>query len=175
MSYYFKSKSKYFPFLSTMLFLVFVGCILPNEPVEEVIYYNSFESSQDTVGWFINADVHFAKDAAPKGGNQSLFVSGGCLVPHAYFEIGAFDEDVRFKIRCWCKKLVNGGSVDLELVNDRYQQIYSINVTNSTWTYCESDSVLLCPNQNKLRVSLNSGGFIPGSMLVDMIEIIKLK
>ncbi len=34
------------------------------------------------------------RNSPPSGGLQSIYISGGCLIPHAYLELGPFDEDL---------------------------------------------------------------------------------
>ncbi|HSR17692.1 MAG TPA: hypothetical protein VLM39_06315, partial [Ignavibacteriaceae bacterium] len=43
----------------------------------QVIYSNSFETPQDTVGLQRYGSIMFSNDVPPDGGTQSLYVSGG--------------------------------------------------------------------------------------------------
>ena len=44
------------------------------------IYFNSFELPSDTIEWY--GGVVLYNEAPETGGSRSLYVSGGCLVPH---------------------------------------------------------------------------------------------
>ena len=48
-------------------------------------YFNSFEKNSDTTGWYGIGSEHIVEDAPDVGGKHSLEVSGGCVIPHAYY------------------------------------------------------------------------------------------
>jgi len=75
------------------------------------IYYNSFESQSDTVGW-IGYAFNFANDV-PKHGKKSLSVSGGCVVPHAQYTVTPQNTDCYLILKFLGKNLSNGGGVNL--------------------------------------------------------------
>ena len=56
------------------------------------VYFNSFEKESDLTGWLGYYELR--NDTPIAGGHQSLYISGGCVVPHAYYELGPFDEDL---------------------------------------------------------------------------------
>ena len=60
--------------------------------LEQQIYFNSFESQSDTVGWRGYA-FNFANDVPSQGGKKSLSISGGCILPHAQYTISAQNTD----------------------------------------------------------------------------------
>ncbi len=141
---------------------------------EVVIYSNSFESQQDTMGWHVGADVQFCLDAPPGGGEQSIYVSGACIVPHFWIELGPFDGEGLFRLRCWGKNLGMGGEVTIEVESEYPRPSAPIFIDKKDWTFYESKDTLNCPAGKKIILSMISGGLIPSSMLVDLVEIIRV-
>jgi hypothetical protein len=149
-----------------------IGIISPGR--DKVLYSNSFENYQDTIGLQGYGSFQIRKEASPNGGIQSLFISGGCIVPHAYFQLNIIDEDCSVILQCWGKSLLNGGSVSIKA--DQYNSsAIGIMVTDSVWTFYESKDTLQCKANQPLLLNFMSGGFVPGSMLVDQVKIIKIK
>jgi hypothetical protein len=156
------------------LFFVSLSCDIEMEDYflnDMTLYSNSFENSGDTTGWKINAAVLFKDDAPDNCGKRSLYVSGGCLVPHAYVDLDPVNKGYYLRLQCWGKMLQNGGSVYLEIPDDRSQNV-NIQVKDSVWTYYKSENVLTVPAGKKVRVGINAGGYIPGSILVDKLEVV---
>ncbi len=137
------------------------------------LYFNSFELPSDTIGWIGIGKNDIIKDAPASGGNNSLFVSGGCVIPHAYFKTVPLTEDCSVVLKCWGKNLSNGGSVSLHKKNES-GSIY-ISVSETSWTNYISNDTLSCPAGNSLILQINSGGFMSSAMLVDLIEIAKVE
>ena len=159
--------------ISILLLLPFIGCengISPKDKTDGSWYFNSFESVSDTSGWDGNALMSIENNAPLNGGKRSAFISGGCLVPHAYFELEPIDKDSYFILKCWGKNLGTGGNVSLSLGND-WQNSINIDIKNSEWTFYESGDILYVPRNQRMRLTLNAGGIIASSMLVDLIEI----
>ncbi len=157
---------------------IFAGCDLysrifgPNEPgKDDVWYFNSFETSKDLEGWKGLSPKLFRHDVPPGGGKQAILISGGCVVPHASYELTAPSENSRLHIRCWAKLLATGGIISLTNVADRNEAV-SISVTDTVWTKLQSEQALNCRPGEKIRIELMSGGFVAGGMLVDNIEVI---
>ncbi len=145
--------------------------IHPNIP-GGVIYFNSFESSLDTVGWQGYGAREFQSEAPPGGGRQSLFVSGGCLAPHAWIEFTTPARETELRLRCWGKKLINGGSVGLYPKDGVPVRGISISIGDSLWRHYQSPDSLVCPANTPVRLEMMSGGIIAGAMLVDVVEVI---
>lgn len=141
---------------------------------QEVVYSNSFESPADTVGWIGYGTMQFRNDVPPGGGQHSLFVSGGCTVPHAAFKIGRVARDSRFVVKFWGKNLGNGGSVGLGFGPGPFGGI-AVSVDDTVWTQYESQDILYCPADSTLWLTLNAGGIVASSMLVDNIQVLQLK
>lgn len=158
-------------------FLLFSICIQCNtveltEDLGPLVYLNSFESTQDTVAWTGYGGRVLKNDAPPGGGNRSLLVSGGCVVPHACYEL-KISGGGRFVLRCWGKNLALGGEVGLRVKNARCPGI-RITVTDTVWTHYRPSDTLFCPTNDTVQLLLNSGGVVASAMLVDVIEIIKV-
>ncbi len=164
-------KQKYFLFFTIFLALSFF--YYGKEQNEVVIYSNSFESAQDTVGLQKNGAIDFNSDVPIGGGTQSLFVSGGCIWPHTQVEIGPFENDGFYKITCWGKNLQVGGSISMDVEGDILNGAIII-VNEDAWTYYES-TILFCPAGKKIVLSMNAGGIVQSAMLVDNLEIVSVK
>ena len=75
-------KSKiHFAFMNCIFFFIsavlFITQLSQAQQGNIVIYFNSFESPQDTIGWQGYGAREFRNDVPPSGGNQSLYISGG--------------------------------------------------------------------------------------------------
>jgi hypothetical protein len=154
-------------FFSLMLF----SCEKENDPGQQ-IYFNSFESQSDTIGW-IGYAFNFASDVPKHGGTKSLSVSGGCLIPHAEYTITPQSTDSYLIFKFWGKNLSNGGGVYLYVNKAGYREI-SYNVSEKDWTLYESRDTLFCPANTSLTLGVISGGISSSAILIDMVEIRKL-
>ena len=135
----------------------------------EQIYFNSFESQSDVVGWEGNA-FNFSGEAPEHGGKQSLCVSGGCVIPHAQYTLGPQNTDCNLIIRFWGRNLSNGGGVTLS-VNKAGGEHIGFDISDKDWTLYESQEMIFCPANTSLTLSMISGGIAFSSMLIDMIDI----
>jgi len=150
-----------------ILCFIIVGCEEEDTSKFERIYFNSFEKDIDTVGWY--GGYEFNSDTPPLGGNRSLYISGGCSIPHAYYQLGSFEEDFYLTIGCWAKDLDQGGGVGLVVEGPIVSGI-SLKIDEPNWTYYSTDSILFCPS----GTNVSSGGIVSSAMLIDMVEIIKV-
>jgi photosystem II stability/assembly factor-like uncharacterized protein len=157
---------------------VFIGALFIQTQLSQgqqrgiVVYSNSFESPLDTVGW--RGYMEFRNDAAPDCGNQSLFISGGCVWPHASIELGPYDDSGFYAIRCWGKDLQIGGSISIEVGGGDAPDRIGITINNKEWTKYESDQTLFCPAGRKIILSLGAGGIVASAMLIDKLEIVNV-
>ena len=133
------------------------------------VYYNSFESQSDTSGWDGYA-FSFNDDTPRHGGRQSLYISGGCIIPHARIILPSQPTDCYLVLKCWGKNLTDGGGVTLYVDKAGYGAV-SINVTGKKWTSYVSEDKLFCPANTSLVLQITSGGIVSSSILVDMIEV----
>lgn len=152
--------------------LMFFSCG-KSEFSSDILYFNSFETTQDTsgIGGFCFLDL--VKDAPPDGGSQSLSVSCGCIGPHANFKIGPISRDNNVKVSFWAKGKDMGGSVSMRTDSD----FMSINIpgTNTSWRHYSSDDILHCPAGKEITVSLSAGGIASGQITVDMLKVEKVE
>jgi hypothetical protein len=152
-------------------FLMLFSCEKENDFGQQ-IYFNSFESQSDTVGW-IGYAFNFANDVPKHGGTKSLSVSGGCLIPHAEYTVPPQNSDCYLILKFWGKNLSNGGSVYLYVNKAGYKEI-SFDVSEKSWTLYESRDTLFCPANTSLTLGVMSGGISSSAILIDMVEIRKL-
>lgn len=150
--------------------LMFFSCG-KSEFSSDILYFNSFETTQDTsgIGGFCFLDL--VKDAPPDGGSQSLSVSCGCIGPHANFKIGPFSRDNNVKLSFWAKGKDVGGSVSMNIGSDYIR--LKIPGTNTSWKYYSSDDTLHCPAGIEITISLSAGGEVSGQITVDMLKVVK--
>lgn len=139
------------------------------EPFSDIIYFNSFESNWDTIGW--EGSVDFYYDAPPHGGNRSIHISGGCVIPHAYFYLGPFTEDYELSLMCYGKDLMRGGGI-LMITEDLGSNAH-VTINDPEWTLYSTDETVFCPAGKRVRIELMSGGFISSAMLVDKLSVIR--
>lgn len=145
----------------------------PNCTRGDTIYFNSFESDTDTCGWEGNGEYTFRDEAAPNGGVRSLFVSGGCIAPHALYKLPPQSASGYYILQGWGRDLEMGGHVQLE-VEGEYPGIY-FSVNDSLWTEYQSADTLFCAADKQMVLSFMSGGIAPSAMLVDRLAVVKLK
>lgn len=138
----------------------------------EHIYFNSFEQSTDTIGWEGIGLGNIKEDAPESGGKYSLFVSGGCIIPHVVYKFATVQEECYVVLKCWGKNLSNGGGINLHAVNGSGG--LSISISDTNWTSYVSKDTLLSPADGILELNLIAGGIFGSSMLVDLIEIVKV-
>jgi len=164
-------------FLFLTLFL-FSYCTRNTSPVtsyqEEYIYSNSFEVSEDTVGWKKYGEISFFSESCPYGGSQSLLVSGGCYSPHAYFILPPLVENSDLILRFWAKCLYGSSQVNLYLLTGSYP-LYGIQISFSDTLWNQYSDTLFYQSDFNLQLELSAGGIVPGAMLVDKIEIVKMQ
>jgi len=136
---------------------------------KDSFYFNSFESYSDTIGWYGVGIANFVDDAPNVGGKYSIEISGGCVIPHAYYRFDPLTEDCSLVLKCWGKNLSHGGSVSI--FTGSHSNFIHISITESLWTKYICDDTLHCNAGDELQLELNSGGIISSAMLVDQIEI----
>lgn len=136
----------------------------------DLVYFNSFESQADTVGWFGYGQLSIHDDAPPEGGHQSAFVSGGCIIPHAKFRLTTLPPSGTIILKCWGKNLAIGGAIQLSKVNDARSSIF-IGIDDTVWTAYQANNSLTYTALDTLELEMMSGGIVASAMCVDRIEI----
>jgi hypothetical protein len=166
-----KSNTKLAVFKISILFILFsINLSCEKDKIgTDYIYYSSFEKETDLTGWV--GSYQLQNNAPPGGRLQSMYISGGCVVPHVSFELGPFPEDLNLSVECWGKNLDLGGNVTL--TTEDYNSFVYLSIEDESWKHYTTDSVLFCPAGKKLQVELSSGGFVPSSMLIDRIKIVE--
>ena len=162
-----------------LLFTFLSGCktsdeILNGLYTHDVIYYNSFETKEDTVGIEFFAGKITGDDASPGGGKRSLYVSGGCIIPHVVLPIPAQTENGYYQLKCWGKVDIGNGVVVLSTDSSSESNYITISILDTNWKYDLTSDSLYCPANTTMKISIISGGKKPGGMLVDQIEIVKI-
>lgn len=166
-----------------------VFSILPIQPVssnqvmvditsaesDKIIYYNSFETSADTAGFSGYGYYDLKDEPSPDGGEYSLYVSGGCIWPHVSIEIPAQNTDSYYQLTGWGRNLEIGGLVELYNTASPQDKSIYFSVTDSVWLHYTADSFLFCPAGQSMTLLMGAGGIAPSAMLVDQIEIVKVK
>jgi len=139
-----------------------------------LIYYNSFDDSKSLEGWIFNMNIVYDNHVPIDSSVRSLYVSGGCEMPHAELHIGPWPDTMRLIYKVWAKNLTEGGVVGLTFNDGSDQGLYSFVNDNSWVKYCPKD-YLLCPPGKAVKLDFVSGGIFSSSMLVDELEIKNLK
>jgi photosystem II stability/assembly factor-like uncharacterized protein len=134
-----------------------------------VVYSTSFETDEDTSDWY--GLYSFSDDVPEGGGQRSAFISGGCVWPHAWKKIGPLEEAGNYIVRCKAKNLDNGGMISIAHIQDSGFDVY-LAVTDTGWASYQTHKQLYCNAGDIIILSLNSGGYVSSSMLVDMIEVV---
>ena len=158
--------------LGFVILISFFSCedadLEPFYPLDS-FYFNSFESDSDTSGWYGVVLENMVEDAPKAGGKYSIEISGGCVIPHAFYRFAPLSEDRSFILKCWGKNLSNGGSLNLH-TEDHSVQVH-ISVSELEWTAYVSEDTLHCAAGSSMILELNSGGIMSSAMRVDQLEI----
>jgi hypothetical protein len=172
---------KYLTYLTcvTLLCFSFASCDKKViSPSQDTTYFNSFESARDTTGWLGMTEEMFVSDPAPKGGNRSLHIAGGCLQPTTYIDLPAQTHDGDYRVNCWGKleDASRGGKIVLAIHPEGENRgEMQLIIAGEEWTFFESEKSLHCPKNQRLRLEIWIGGFAPASMFIDCIEVEKVK
>lgn len=159
----------------SVLFLVF-GCRIVDSTDESgnVIYHTSFENSADLSAWEGLSPENLRSDHAPGGGNYSIFVSGGCTIPHASLTLEKTDVDRYVKVSFYGKNILNGGDVAV-FPGEEFDHCLECIVRDSIWENYQSDESIFWPAGEGLTIWMNSGGFVAGAMLIDEMTVFESK
>jgi len=144
------------------------------EPIKNAIYFNSFESAEDTSGWHGITEAMFVSDPAPEGGSQSLHIGGGCIQPAAHINLPEGTRNGYYQVSCWGKleDLAQGGSIGLVVdAGTEQRRETHLSVSDTVWTFYQSEETLYCPLNHSLRLEIVIGGFVPAGMFVDCIQV----
>ncbi len=149
------------------------GCQQSTEPEAEagaIVFFSSFETDADTVGWRGYGGAGFELDAPAGGGARSLGVSGGCIIPHVARRIPAPALPCSLSLTFWGKNLALGGGISLRNVVRSGPDIL-VSVQDTTWTLYRADRSIACQPGDTLVLELNSGGIVYSAMRIDLLTV----
>ena len=160
--------------LFALIALMLLGCDDQKEDIEifseTVIYSNSFENIMEVEN-FEGMQIFLSDQTPNGGGDSSMVVSGGCVLPHIYLELGPFDEDLDLSFSLHAKaNNTHGSGVSISLLDDPDNNI-SITVQDTDWALYETSSTLTIPQGEKIRVDFTSGGIIEVTTFFDLFKI----
>lgn len=139
------------------------------------VFYNSFETPQDTSRWYWAGTCQFSHDAAPGGGTQALLVKGGRLLPAGSFITRPLKYGGYFTIRFWAKMVDVGGYVELSTIADHeVGESIHVPIYEPSWMALRSADTLYCPPNQSLMLTVQAGAMVEGQVLVDMLEVRKV-
>ena len=159
-------------FILSASLLSIQSCKKVFDPTDELIYYTSFEQESELNGWVGLSSMNMMNDTPGSGGDNSVFVSGGCVMPTAKYTLKAVGVEQIISFSCYGKNLTSGGSVYLRIDDEKDKDI-SIYVDDKTWTFYECSESIVWPANKDLSICLFSGGFVGSSMLIDEIRLLK--
>lgn len=168
------------PFVFAILVALLISCNTDvNGPVELIVYYNSFEYTQDTLEWEgINYSM-FVDDPAPQGGNKSLLIGGGCLQPTARIFFEGPNEATNYKIGFWAKMKDSTQSAQVVLTKSPGEEWEGKDlvqtVSGTEWQMYYSDSLFYCPPKGKFELHIFCGGIIPAEMNIDKLGLVYIE
>lgn len=158
-----------------VLILTAISCSdsdgLESDPIQtdEVLYLNSFEVESDFNGITGNG-YYRSDDVAINSGDSSIVVSGGCVGPHFYLELGPYPEDKKLTVNFHAKTYAPScGSVQLSNMNT-FENIY-VTIQDSVWTEYQSLDTLEVLASDSLRLNINSGGIGSCDTWIDLLTI----
>ncbi len=161
-------------FILITAIISFNSCNKIFDPTYEFIFYTSFEQESELNGWEGLSAANLRNDAPESGGNKSIFVSGGCVIPTAQYTLRAVGVEQIVTFSCYGKNLTSGGIVFIT-IDDEFNEEISIHVNDKAWTYYECKDSIIWPANKDLSICLHSGGLVGSSMLIDKIKVIKKK
>lgn len=146
---------------------------LYKSPDENEVYFNSFESEQDTAGWDGIRSYMLVNDPAPYSGSQSLYIGGGCIQPAASLELNNIPS-TSYYISFWAKSENENLSGEITFSNSSNEELLTQTINKIEWEFFEIGPVLKKDNL-PLRIDLIIGGFIPANMFIDNLRVYSLK
>jgi hypothetical protein len=140
----------------------------------DIVYFNSFESSEDAAGWTGIAEEMFVDDPAPNCGQKSLHIAGGCVHPTAEAVLGGEHAGGDYVISFWGRldDVSQPGGVVLKAYRDGQPCGESaLAVRTGEWSYYASSEPLSCDDGVEFKIDLGIGGIIGASMSLDCLKI----
>ena len=168
-------KSLIYIFSSSIMALVFslLSCNGTLDPAYDYLnayYATSFENESDLAGWDGISTNDLRNDAAPNCGSKSVYISGGCTIPHASKTLLAPGKSLKIHIGFYAKVLFYQGVCEVIVGNDYHYPPY-ISIKDTNWAYYRLPETIDWPSDSTLTIHLNSGGLFGGGMLVDALKV----
>ena len=156
--------------------LLTAGCDKIFSNKNDYIYSTSFEKNENMDQWENGENAEYKSDTPTHGGKRSLYVSGGCVVPHMILDMGKVKSEYLYSVSFFGKVLVNSGFVQLyaQVSDSEKVLLGSIQLTETDWKEYSLESKTPVPVDYQLKVEMSSGGIIPGGMIIDLLEISSL-
>lgn len=136
----------------------------------EVLYLNDFESIESLIDFDFSIG-YLTEDTSGSGGDSSLTVSGGCVVPHMSMT-KVFDKNYQLQVLVEGKLLTEFGPGQVMISTDTEQVFFDIET--SEWADYESEAINYIAGE-RLQVSLLSGGLIEITTLFDNLQIVEVE
>jgi hypothetical protein len=158
----------------------FVWTFTIRERPKTVVYFCSFESAEDSDGWWY-AGEGFTDDAPPGCGSRS-FQMGGCIYgPSGILSLRP-EIDGYYVFSCWARILMSGSrGIPVVLTTSPYYDFQSgpkirIDIIGDTWSFYETTDSLYCSDEDSLYFEVWSGGDPSGTppALIDCLSIERL-
>jgi len=144
-----------------------------DEDIGIPVYFFSFETDGDTTGWqgTLSPDQFEWRDDAPYGA-RVLRLSGGCIMPTAYFTDQFQCPSGFYRLGGWLKVAWGSGiSVSLNRVSSSYYPDLYISSQDTCWRYCISDTAIWIEQGEPIILELHAGGYVSTGGLFDGIGI----
>lgn len=140
----------------------------------EIVYQNSFESQADLMHITGNG-FSVAEEGGPESGTKSLFVSGGCVLPHMNLkpELSSIGENGGwFVISFYGRTDNNSGGILRIKTNEIAGQEYAadFSIKEKIWLFYESDPIFIETDPGPVIEGI-AGGFASSNMYIDLITI----
>lgn len=140
---------------------------------QKEVYFNSFETKQDTVGWNGLRAFMMVDEPAPYSGAKSLYVGGGCIQPAASLELNNIPS-TSYYVSFWGKAEDKNLSGGITFSNGSNEEPLDVTINNEEWKFYDIGPVQkndLLP----LKIDLIIGGIIPANMFIDNLRVYSLK
>lgn len=165
--------------IGIMIYFSIFGCSDSVSPeTERIVYFNSFDKGSDFEGWEGISSENWKNDVPNKKSKKSVFISGGCIQPHARYVFKNNLPQGYYAIECWGKAYLKtfGGVVSLKYQRDENYNYSSVDIgfSDSVWTYKISDTLFFDKSHN-LTIEMSAGGIIMSAILVDNLIVKKIK
>jgi hypothetical protein len=143
-----------------------------------VIYFNSFESAEDTHGWIGLSTKMFIDDPAPGCGRKSLHIGGGAasMQPIAIFDFPPQSREGYYTMSCWGKSM-NYGSIVLTTMSDwTGENSIELYIENPEWKLYSTEESVFCAKNQRLQIGIIVYGYFSGhSIFVDCLKVERLE